>query len=269
MSVAREAAERTRIPVATRDLAQAVADLQAHGMAVVEDALDAETLRATRAALYRVAAQDVARGRQEVPVRSDGGTQRIWNLPSRDPIFCDLVEHPAALQLVRSALGWPILLSNLSANITGPGTGEMMLHADQGSYPQPWTRPHVVNITWCLDDFTEANGATRVLPGSHLISRELNPEADASIPTVPVQARAGSLIAFDGRLWHKTGVNHTADQRRAGIFAVYCLPIYLPKENWFLSLDPSVRQFGSDTLLTLFGFKGAGPYGRVNGRPLG
>jgi hypothetical protein len=45
--------------------------------------------------------------------------------------------------------------------------------------------------------------------------------------------------------------------------------MYLPQENWWLSLDPSVRQFGSDTLLQLLGFKGDYFYGRVNGRPVG
>jgi ectoine hydroxylase-related dioxygenase (phytanoyl-CoA dioxygenase family) len=260
--------ERT-FPKATRDIDQAIADLKTHGLALLEGMLDREQQKSIRETTYRIAREDVRRGRIEEAVRTDLGTQRIWNLPSRDPVFCDLVEHPSALRLVKSALGWPVLLSNFSANITGPGTGEMMLHADQGSYPQPWLRPHVVNIAWCVDDFTEANGATRALPGSHLISREMNPEADASIPTTPIEAEAGTMIVMDGRLWHKTGANRTQDQRRAGLFAVYHLPIYLPQENWWLSLDPAVRQFGSDTLLTLLGFKGDNFYGRVNGRPLG
>jgi ectoine hydroxylase-related dioxygenase (phytanoyl-CoA dioxygenase family) len=193
----------------------------------------------------------------------DDTNQRVWNLPSRDPAFLDLVEHPLALTVVREVLGWPALLSNISANITGPGGGEMGLHADQGYMPEPWGRVQGVNIAWCLDDFTEANGGTRIVPGSH--RRNRTPTADEQyLPTVAVEAPAGSMVMMEGRVWHRTGNNVTADEHRAGVFAWYTLPIYLPQENWWLSLDPSVRQFGSDTLLTLFGFK-AGGFGRVNG----
>jgi len=255
-------------PAPTRDLHQAERDLKEHGLAVVEGVLEGEALKAVRDATYRIAEQDVRRGRIEEAVNSDLGAQRIWNLPSRDPVFCDLVEHPAALQLARSALGWPMLLSNISANITGPGTGEMMMHADQGAFPGPWNRPHVINIAWCLDDFTETNGATRVVLDSHKLNRQATRE-EGDAPTAPLIAKAGSIVAIDGRLWHKTGANTTMDGRRAGIFAVYTLPMYLPQENWWLSLDPAVRQFGSDTLLQLLGFKGDYFYGRVNGRPVG
>jgi ectoine hydroxylase-related dioxygenase (phytanoyl-CoA dioxygenase family) len=255
-------------PPATRDLDQAERDLKEHGLAIVEGVLEGEALEAVRETLYRVADQDVRRGRLEEAINSDLGSQRIWNLPSRDPVFCDLVEHPAALRLVKSALDWPVLLSNFSGNITAPGSGEMMMHADQGAFPGPWTRPHIINIAWCLDDFTKANGATRVVLGSHALNRQSGPE-DAAGATVPLEAKAGSIFAIDGRVWHKTGANTTAGQRRAGLFAVYSLPIYLPQENWWLSLDPAVRQFGSDTLLQLLGFKGDFFYGRVNGRPVG
>jgi ectoine hydroxylase-related dioxygenase (phytanoyl-CoA dioxygenase family) len=257
------------LPEPTQDLGRAESDLSVHGLAIIDNVLDARALQRARETTYRLADDDVRRGRVEEAIKSDQGNQRIWNLPSRDPIFCDLAEHPVALRLVKSALGWPVLLSNISANITGPGTKEMMLHADQGAYPGPWIRPHVVNIVWCLDDFTDVNGATRIMPGSHLITRDMNPDQDASIPTVPIEAKAGAMLALDGRLWHKTGSNVTRAVRRAGIFGVYSLPIYLPQENWCLSLNPSVRQFASDTLLQLFGLKGDGPYGRVNGRPVG
>jgi ectoine hydroxylase-related dioxygenase (phytanoyl-CoA dioxygenase family) len=257
-----------RAPPPTRDLSQAEQDLKAHGLAVMEGVLEDDVLRSVRETLYRVAEQDRVRGRVEEAVRTDTGSQRVWNLVSRDPAFCDLAEHPAALHLVKATLGWPVLMSNISANITGPGTGEMLLHADQGACPGPWSGPHMINIAWCLDDFTEANGATRVVLGSHLENRQARPE-DAEAPTAPLEARAGSMIAIDGRLWHKTGTNVTKGERRAGVFAVYTLPIYLPQENWFLSLDPAVRQFGSDTLLRLLGFKSDYFYGRVNGRPVG
>jgi ectoine hydroxylase-related dioxygenase (phytanoyl-CoA dioxygenase family) len=258
----------TDLPAPTRDLDQAERDLRADGLAIVEGVLDRATLKLAHETFYGAAQEDVRSGRIEAAIRTDQGAQRVWNLPSRAPVFCDLAEHPAALRLVKAALGWPVLLSNFSGNITGPGSGEMMLHADQGAFPGVWTGPYVINIAWCLDDFTEANGATRIVPRSHLENRQSSPD-DATVPTVPLIAKAGAMVAIDGRLWHKTGANTTKDQRRAGLFAVYTLPMFLPQENWWLSLDPAVRQFGSDTLLRLLGFKGDYHYGRVNGRPVG
>ena len=68
---------------------------------------------------------------------------------------------------MRELLGWPALLVSMSANITGGGGQSMILHCDQGYMPQPWAKPHGVNIGWCVDDFTSENGATRYIPGSH------------------------------------------------------------------------------------------------------
>ena len=131
-------------------------------------------------ALYRAADNDRARSREQkfgLDYGHDDTNQRVWNVLSRDPVFEDLVEHPLALDFVRAVLGWPALLGNLSANITGPGGGEMVLHADQIFVPEPWAaEPQGLNVAWCLDDFTEANGATRIVPGSHRLNRA--PRAD-------------------------------------------------------------------------------------------
>ena len=66
------------------------------------------------------------------------------------------------------------------------------------------------------------------------------------------------------RVWHKTGVNRTASESRAGVFAWYTKPIYRAQENWFLSLRPEIRQFASDEMLVLLGYKTEG-LGLVNG----
>jgi ectoine hydroxylase-related dioxygenase (phytanoyl-CoA dioxygenase family) len=107
------------------------------------------------------------------------------------------------------------------------------------------------------------NGATRFVSASHRFNRSPRPEDD---PTpIPMEAPAGSLVVFESRIWHQTGFNRTEDQRRGGVFGWYTRPIYRPQENWFLSLDPSVAQFGSEELLTLLGYKTIG-LGLVNGR---
>ena len=153
------------LPAPTADLEQARRDILDYGVAIVPDVLSGETLKRARDALYRAADDDRARGREQkfgLDYGHDETNRRVWNVLSRDPVFEDLVQHPAALQLVKSVLGWPCLLGNISANITGPGGGEMVLHADQIFVPEPWpAEPQGANVAWCLDDFTEANGATR------------------------------------------------------------------------------------------------------------
>jgi len=255
------------LPSPTRDPGQVLRDIAQNGLAIVPDVLTGETLSRTREALYRAADSDRARRREQrllLDYEHDTSNQRVANVLSRDPLFEDLAFHPIAIQLLREVVGWPALLSNLSANITGPGGGEMVLHADQLFVPEPWpTRPQGMNIGWCLDDFTEANGATRVVPGSHLEGRM--PQGDeCSQDGVPVEATAGSIIVFESRLWHKTGNNRTQDETRAGVFAWYSNYIYRSQENWFLSLRPEIRQFASEEMLVLLGYKAFG-FGVVNG----
>ena len=81
---------------------------------------------------------------------------------------------------------------------------------------------------------------------------------------MPIEAEAGSAVVFESRVWHKTGFNRTADERRAGVFAWYTKPIYRTQENWFLSLKPEIRQFASEEALVLLGYKTQG-LGLVNG----
>ena len=254
-------------PLPTRDLVAAKADLDAFGACVVLDALDSETLGEVHTALYRAAESDRKYGIAE-SYRFGGDdhvNQRIWNLPSHDPVFWALAEHPIAMHFVRELLGWPALLSSMSANITGGGGQSMILHCDQGYMPQPWARPHGVNIGWCIDDFTTANGATRYIPGSNHWNGEGQGQLEAyKDQLVPIEAPAGSALIMEGRLLHTNGVN-TNGVRRGGIFSWYTLPIYLPQENWSLSANPAIRQFGSETLQTLLGFRPQ-VMGRVNGR---
>lgn len=259
---------RTGQPAPTRDPAQALKDIEAFGLCIVPGVLAADKLARVRDALYRAASEDRARGWEQkfrLDYAHDDTNQRVWNLLSRDPVFADLVEHDGALDLVKSVIGWPALLGNISANITGPGGGEMVLHADQTFVPEPWpAAPQGVNVAWCIDDFTDETGATRVVPGSHRCNR--NPTAEeAATASVAVEAPAGSFIVMESRVWHKTGHNRTTDRRRAGIFAWYTRPIYRQQENWFLSLNPAIRQFASDPMLVLLGYRTQG-LGLVNGK---
>ncbi|MFL5284651.1 MAG: phytanoyl-CoA dioxygenase family protein [Rhodopila sp.] len=255
------------LPLLTDNVEQALRDVAEYGVGRIKSVLQGAALARVRDALYRAAASDKERGWNDRFIMDnpeDGTNQRVWGLLSRDPVFSDLAEHPFALQAVKALLGWPVLLSNISANITGPG-GEMMLHADQGFAPQPWGGIQGVNIAWAIDDFTDENGATRIVPGSHRLNR--TPAIGEGDHTMALEAPAGSMIIMEGRVWHRTGFNRTRDKHRGAIFAFYTLPIYMPQENWFLSLNPAIRHYASDTMLQLLGFKAA-RFGRFYGTSL-
>lgn len=253
------------LPTPTDDLDRAEHDLRTNGICAVTGLLDTAILAVVRAELYAAASSDRRRGweQHDFILDPDGTNQRVWNVLSRSPVFIDLVEHPTALRLLRSVLGWPMLLGNISGNITGPGGGAGVLHADQLFVPEPWpVEPQGANATWCVDDFTADNGATCFVPDSHLSNRP--PRSPNEGDAVPFEAPAGSLVVFDSRMWHRTGANVTTDQHRAAIFGWYTRIIYRTQENWFLSLDPAIRQFASDDLLVLLGYKTRG-LGLVNG----
>lgn len=252
-----------RLPSATTDIVQAEADLKNHGICVIEKVLEGAALQRVREAIYRAAENDALQTHgPDFPLDYGTSNQRIWNLPSRDPVFAELAEHPFVIHLLRSLLGWPVLLSSFSANIAGPGGDDSQMHADQFYVPGHWDTPQSVNFAWVIDDFTKENGATTFVAGSHRLGR--NPLPDEQDLGESLIAKAGALIAFEGRLWHKTGLNTTQSDRRAGLFANYTHNIYRTQENWFLSLDRSVVQTASKTLLTLLGYHTEG-LGMVNG----
>ncbi len=201
-----------------------------------------------REALYRAASEDRARGWEQkfrLDYAHDETNQRVWNVLEPRPDLRRPGRGPAGARAGEIDHRLAGASGNISANITGPGGGEMVLHADQIFVPEPWpANPQGANVAWCIDDFTDENGATRIVPGSHRLNRKPTPD-EAAKDSVALEAPAGSIIVMESRVWHKTGNNRTREQRRAGIFAWYTRPIYRQQENWFLSLNPAVRQFAS------------------------
>jgi ectoine hydroxylase-related dioxygenase (phytanoyl-CoA dioxygenase family) len=236
------------LPKPTADRGRARRDLQAFGYCIVKDALTASQVQALRT---RVA--DQARGEEEAGVAfHDSKTnQRIWMLVNKGRVFRDLVLHPLAEEMMGQLLGDDFLLSSATANIACPGGEPMYLHTDQ-IYVDFWTeKPLVANIAWMLDDFTDENGGTRLVPGSHLVA---DWRSTLKTGSIAAEGPAGSALVFDGRLVHGTGANRTADQRRHAILTYYCRAFMRQQENFFLGLDPKLRGPEHEPLLRRLGF---------------
>ena len=226
-------------PAPTTDANRARRDLDEHGIAVVAGALSRIEVRDIRARLFDAIKVSEA---DDVPTRGypfdpDEHNIRVFHLFNLDPVFVDLIQRPDALEYVSYMLDDDFLISNFSANITEPGNGRMMLHADQGYVLPPWPdQPLACNVAWLLDDLNDDNGGTRYVPGSHQLGH--GPDERETRETVGVSAPAGSMLLLDGRLWHQTGENTTTDRTRAALFGYYALRWLRPQVNWNCALWP-------------------------------
>lgn len=162
-------------------------------------------------------------------------TRRLFNLLARDPLFASVPVHHAVLPIVEQVLDPECLLSSLTAVEMNPGETAQPLHADDGSLPL--AKPHAAltcTAIWALTDFTELNGGTRVVEGSHRADH--SPRRDerdaASRPTV---MPAGSVLVYHGSLWHGGGAN-ASERRRLAIICNYCAGFLRQEECQLLAL---------------------------------
>ena len=106
----------------------------------------------------------------------------------------------------------------------------------------PLAKPHeaiICNSMWALTDFTAANGATRLVPGSH---RRESPAYGCEVETVPAEMRRGSVLIWHGSLWHGGGANQTGE-RRVGIAMNYCAGFIRQQRNQPLGIPHEIAPF--------------------------
>ncbi|HEX3815904.1 MAG TPA: phytanoyl-CoA dioxygenase family protein [Mycobacteriales bacterium] len=155
--------------------------------------------------------------RAGLEVHQEAGTDRLSDLVNKDPMFQICFTHPLVLAAMAHVLG-EFKLSSLNSRAAHPGKGLQGLHADWGSR-QPGEGFSVCNSIWLLDDFTAENGATRVVPGSHLQEKApvdaLDDPAAAHPDQIQLLAPAGTVVIFNSHLWHGGTLNRTDKPRRA------------------------------------------------------
>jgi ectoine hydroxylase-related dioxygenase (phytanoyl-CoA dioxygenase family) len=286
-----DAMPTVRTPVPTRDRAQLRADVAECGYGVLLDALP----RALVARLKdRVLAQ--AEGERQagvayffgddqsgMPAISGGRdlapNQRLGHLLNKGQVFRELLHHPAVADEVGAILGRGAYLSSLTAMIMRKGGVAQVLHSDQQFMPFATPVAMVCNVVWMLVDFTRQNGATRLVPGTHLLPPPtIRFERDAAgerrliqsdAQAVIAEAPAGSALVFDGRIWHGAGANQT-DTPRPAIFSYYCQSYLRQQENLPISLREEVYADLTDQERAMVGFespnRGMGRIAPVLGR---
>lgn len=236
------------------DPAPHLARMQRDGFTIVEGVLDAAGLDAFRAELAPFLGAHT--GRNPFEGRS---TERVYTLVGRGRIFEQLADDPRILALVGAFLRPGFLLSASHAIDIRPGQAAQALHFDDSFYPFPRPRaPLGVSVVGAIDAFTEQNGATVVIPGSHLWGEDWRERA-ASAPRIPLGMTAGSAAVFAGTLIHGAGGNQSAASRLAFTYQ-YCEPWARTQENFFLGVPRDRVARMSPTLQALLGYSIMAPF---------
>ena len=179
-------------------------------------------------------------------------TTRVYNLLAHGSLYEQIPVHPLVLALIEHLLGTGCLVSSLSSITIGPGEVAQPIHADDQVMPLP--KPHiatVANSMWAITDFTEANGATRIIPGTHLADH--SPEYGKHYESACAEMQAGSILIWHGSLWHGGGANST-EQARTGIAMNYCAGWVRQQENQQLGIPLAAVRGFSPALQELCGF---------------
>jgi len=201
--------------------------LDQHGYTVLENVIPNGLLTELKAALAQI------EGEHHIGYRDTAfegtRTTRIYNLLAYHPAFAKIPIFDGILRLMEKILDPGLQLSSLSAICPGPGQEPQPLHSDSQMIPLP--RPHVplaVNSMWALTDFTEENGATRIVPGSHRLDHD--PDYDGQYDSICAEMSAGSILVWHSTLWHGGGHNRS-QMRRDGIACYYCAGWIRQQEN--------------------------------------
>ncbi|HWE55213.1 MAG TPA: phytanoyl-CoA dioxygenase family protein [Acidimicrobiales bacterium] len=197
------------------------------GWTVVEDAIDPAGADGLLADVDRLVAElEVQPADNSFEGRS---TYRVYNLLARGELWWQVPLHPAVLPVVEGVLDRGCLVSSLSSIDIRPGESAQPIHADDQLIPIPKPHPPTVcNTMWALTDFTEANGATRIISGTHLA--DSSPDYGRHYDSEPAVMRRGSVLVWHGSLWHGGGTN-TTGERRVGVAMNYCAGYIRQQEN--------------------------------------
>ncbi len=183
-------------------------------------------------------------------------TRRAGALIARSEAARELVTNPLVLATVPKVLPKHTAFQlHLTQTIAiGPGETSQPIHRDQWAwdfFPFPSGFDVQCNTIWALTDFTEANGATRVVPGSNRWADKMRIDpADTVAATMP----RGSVLLYSGSVYHGGGAN-TGDSTRVGINITYCLGWLRQEENQYLSCPPEIARTLDPELLRLMGYR--------------
>jgi ectoine hydroxylase-related dioxygenase (phytanoyl-CoA dioxygenase family) len=193
------------------------------GFTVLEDYMGAALLNNMRVRVDELLEEEGAAAGSEF--KTEENARRLANLVDKGEVFREAISGPELLALVESVLGDGFKLSSLNMRSANPHSSSVQpFHIDMGLLPDEKGYA-VCNCVWMLDDFTEENGALRVIPGSHNWGKK--PQNELADPYAPhpeqllVTGCAGTVVVMNAHAWHGGTANRTDKERRA-LHSFFC-----------------------------------------------
>jgi ectoine hydroxylase-related dioxygenase (phytanoyl-CoA dioxygenase family) len=232
------------------DVERHLGEIADRGFTVLERVIEPELLDAVSESIDRL--EHELKARPATNEFEGVETLRLYNLLAHGDPFGRLPIHEAVLPVVEGVLDDGCLISTVSSINIGPGETPQLIHSDDQVIALPRPHPPVVcNTMWALTDFNEENGATRVVPGSHL--RDRYPELGVKHESIPAEMPRGSVLVWHGSLWHGGGANSTGE-RRVGIAVNYCAGFIRQQETQQLGVPSKVAEQYPERLQRLLGY---------------
>lgn len=190
-------------------------------------------------------------------------TRRLGGLVARSAAARELIMHPAVLEIVRRVVHLPttIQLHLTQLMALDPGEQGQPIHRDQQGldlFTFPPGYEVLCNALWAVTEFTERNGATRIIPGSHRLADNLN-EGFREEDTDGAAMVRGSCLLYTGSVYHGAGANRS-DATRTGMRILYSAGWLRQEENQFLAVPLEIAKTLDPALLRLMGYQ-RGAYG--------
>ncbi len=236
-----------------------VAELDALGLTVIPpETLNAgdlvpELIETTRALVERRRGETLDwEGGGSLGDRYDGIGQTCDGLAIEAPVYQRMVLNPVALALADYTVGRSCFLATCLALLKSSSTRDLALHTDYLGYPAPYpAQIQLLNVTWPLVDYTVESGALCYVPGSH---RQYRPPLrnEGVADRVPVEAPAGSLIVWNGAVWHGAFARQRPGYR-LNIVTSYSRSYVITQERYVLKAPPAVVARNPPRFATLMG----------------
>ena len=187
-------------------------------------------------------------------------TKRIGALIARSEACRNLAMQPLVNEVSEKYLspfcdGYQLHFT--SAVSIGPGESKQILHRDRGIWGGylPRRIEPLMSTIWAVTEFTKENGATQIVPGSHLWEKDRIPKENE---IAYAEMKPGSVLLYTGTVLHGGGSNSSKSDIRTGVFLHYALNWLRQEENQYLSCPPDIAKDIPQEVRSLIGYSKGG-----------
>ena len=187
-------------------------------------------------------------------------TKRIGALIARSEACRNLAMQPLVNEVSEKYLspfcdGYQLHFT--SAVSIGPGESKQILHRDRGIWGGylPRRIEPLMSTIWAVTEFTKENGATQIVPGSHLWEKDRIPKENE---IAYAEMKPGSVLLYTGTVLHGGGSNSSKNDIRTGVFLHYALNWLRQEENQYLSCPPDIAKDIPQEVRSLIGYSKGG-----------